>query len=246
MQLIMFPGNDALPSHSPFCIKAICLLEMAGIAWGPEISVDVSVQPLGKLPVLKDGDHVVPDSSNIEDYLTAQGADFYPGLTPEQKSVAHALRSMVEHNLVLGMVHDRWLDERVWPVMREEFFAAVPAEAREMVAEQGRAPVREGLTSQGIARFSPEDRLTRLGRDLAVLETVLDDQDYLFGDLPTGADAAIAPVLDMILRLPAKTDLRMAVEAMPTFAPYVARVRAAIYPGGTMHGCATPKQALAS
>lgn len=245
MQLIMFPGNDALPSHSPFCMKAICLLEMAGIAWEPEISVDVSVQPLGKLPVLRAGAQVIPDSSNIEDYLSAQGYDFDIGLSAAQKAVSHALKSMVEHNLTLGMVHDRWLDERVWPVMREEFFAAVPDEAREMVAEQGRAPVRAGLTSQGIARFSAQDRKTRLGRDLAVLETVLGDQAFLFGDGPSSADAAIAPVLDMILRLPAKTDLWAAVEAVPTFAPYVARVRAAIYPGGTMRGCAAPKQALA-
>ncbi|TCL01474.1 glutathione S-transferase [Shimia isoporae] len=245
MHLIMFPGNAALPSHSPFCLKTICLLEMAGIKWQPEISVDVSVQPLGKLPVLRVGDRLIPDSSNIEDYLTAQGADFYAGLSDEQKGIAHALKSMVEHNLVLGLVHDRWLDERVWPIMREEFFAAVPAEAREMVAEEGRAPVRTGLTSQGIARFSPEDRHQRLGRDLATLETVLGDQTYLFGDLPSGADAAIAPVLDMILRLPARTELRAAVEDIPTFAPYVSRVRSAIYPGGKMTGCAMPKQALA-
>ncbi|WP_270725462.1 glutathione S-transferase family protein [Shimia sp. Alg240-R146] len=246
MHLIMFPGNDALPSHSPFCMKAICLLQMAGVDWQPEFSVDVSVQPLGKLPVLRAGDSLIPDSSNIEDHLTAEGADFYPALTAEEKGVAHALVSMVEHNLTLGMVHDRWLDDRVWPVMREEFFAQVPPDAREMVAAQAQAPVREGLTSQGIARFSPEDRKRRLGRDLATLESKLGNKAFLFGDMPTGADAAIAPVLDMILRLPAKTDLRVAVESIPTFAPYVTRVRAAIYPGGNMTGCAAPKQALAS
>ncbi|SFK90574.1 glutathione S-transferase family protein [Shimia haliotis] len=246
MQLIMFPGNNVLPSHSPFCMKAICLLEMAGIAWQPEISVDVSVQPLGKLPVLRVGDQLIPDSSNIEDLLTSEGADFYADLSTEQKAISHAIKSMVEYSLVLGLVHDRWLDPQVWPIMREEFFAEVPSEAREMVAEQGRAPVRAGLTSHGIARFSAQDRKKRLGRDLAMLETVLGDKAFLFGDTPTGADAAIAPVLDMILRLPAETDLRKAVEEVAAFTPYVARVRSAIYPGGNMRGCAAPKQALAS
>jgi glutathione S-transferase len=226
-------------------MKAICLLEMSGADWQPEISIDVSVQPLGKLPVLRDGNRLIPDSSNIEDYLTKQGANFYEGLSEVETSEAHALVRMVEYSLVLGVVHDRWLDENVWPVMRDIFFAEAPEDVREMVAAPAQESVRAGLMSQGIARFSAKDRLTRLKRDLAVLESKLGDKPYLFGDTPSGADAAIAPVLDMILQLPAHTDLRAAAKAVPAFAPYVARVRGTIYPGGSMAGCAAPQRALA-
>ncbi len=230
MQLIMFPGDAAMPSLSPFCMKAICLLEMAGQNWQPEISVDVSTAPLRKLPVLRVGDQLIPDSSNIEDYLAAQGTDFYPGLNEVEIGEAHALKSMVEHSLVLGMVHDRWLDHRVWPQIRDMFFAEVPAEARDMVAAEAQAPVRAGLESQGIARFSPEDRLKRMERDLAAIETKLGDKAFLFGDVATAADATVAPVLDMILRLPGQTELQAAVADKPTLVSYVDRVRAAIYP----------------
>lgn len=230
MHLIMFPGDSALPSLSPFCMKAVCLLEMAGEAWQPEYTTDVSTMPLGKLPVLRFGDQLIPDSSNIEDFLTARGANFYPGLSQGEICEAHALVRMVEYSLVLGMAHDRWLDENVWPKARDMFFAGVPDEIKEVVAPQAQESVRAGLMSQGIARFSPQDRQARFDKDLAAIDSKLAKNDFLFGDVPSGADAAIAPTLDMILRLPAKTDLRTAVAENAPLVAYVARVREAIYP----------------
>ena len=75
-----------------------------------------------------------------------------------------------------------------------------------------------------------ENELKRMERDLAAIETKLGDKAFLFGGVATAADATVAPVLDMILQLPAPTGLRQAAEARHVFAPYAARVRAAIYP----------------
>lgn len=230
MYLVVFPGDAALPSHSPFCLKAMCLLTMAGETWQPIYTTDVSVGPLGKLPFLQLGGEKIPDSSNIEDVLTARGAQFYPGLTAAEISEAHALKSMVEHSLVLGMVHNRWLDPAVWPIMRDVFFAEVPATLRADMAAGAQDSVRAGLMGQGIARFSAKDRQARLDRDLAAIESKLGDKPFLMGSQPSAADATIAPVLDMILRLPAATQLREATESKAQFRDYVARVRAAIYP----------------
>lgn len=230
MHLIMFPGTDTLPSLSPFCTKAICLLQMAGADWQPEITTDVSPMPLGKLPVLRLPDRLIPDSANIEAYLTAQGAEFYPNMSAQERGTAHALVRMVEDSLVLGMAHDRWLDDMVWPDTRALLFSEVPEDMRDAVAEEARAGVRAGLTGHGIARFSPADRQARFDKDLAALETQLGTKPYLFGTSPTGADAAIVPTLDMILQLPAETDLQAALKAKPTLTAYVARARAALYP----------------
>lgn len=230
MKLIIFHGDAVLPTHSPFCLKAICLLEMAGQAWEPEYIQDLSTMPMGRVPVLRIGDRLIPDSHHIQEFLEEQGADFNPGLSADELAMSHALIRMVEESLRLGLVHDRWLDEAAWPIMRESFFAAVPAPARAEVAAEVQEMVRSGLMSHGIAQFEPQDRLRRLTKDLDVLERQLAGKQFLFGDAPTLADAAIAPVLDMILRLPAPTGLRQAAEARHLFAPYAARVRAAIYP----------------
>lgn len=230
MQLIMFPGDAALPSLSPFCTKAICLLEMAGADWQPELTTDVSTMPLGKLPVLRVGDQLISDSANIEAFLTAQGAVFYPGLSQTELGRAHALTRVVEDSLVLGMAHDRWLDDRVWPHTRDMLFADVPPELREEISAQARDAVRAGLTGHGIARFSPQDRQARFDKDLAAIETELGEKPFLFGAHPTGADAAVVPTLDMIMREPITTDLKAALTAKPALTAYVGRARAALYP----------------
>ncbi|MBO9473736.1 glutathione S-transferase family protein [Shimia sp. R10_1] len=235
MHLVMFPGDTAMPTYSPFCLKALCLLEMAGEDWQPEYTTDVTEGPLGKLPFLRYEERLIPDSSNIEDFLTERGADFYPGLSHTQICQAHALKSMVEHSLVLGMVHDRWLHPDVWPIMREAFFAEAPSDLRDTLADQAQESVRSALMAQGIARFSAEDRQARFDKDLAALDATLGGQPFLFGAHPTAADATIAPVLDMIQRLPADTDLRRAVMANTRFKPYVDRVRASIYPDMSRH-----------
>ncbi len=228
--LIIFHGDADLPSHSPFCVKAMCLMEMAGHDWQPEYIQDLSTMPLGRVPVLRLGDRLIPDSHHIQEYLEALGTDFYAGLTDIERAASHALVRMTEESLRLGLVHDRWLDETCWPLMRETFFAGVPAPARDEVAAGVQTLVRHGLMGNGIAQFTPQDRTRRLTKDLAVLAAKLADKDFMFGDSPTAADAAIGPVLDMILRLPAPTGLRLAAESHPAFAPYVARVRAALYP----------------
>ncbi len=230
MKLIVFPGDGRLPTFSPFCLKTMCLLEMAGQDWAPEYIQDLSTMPLGKVPVLRVGERLIPDSHHIQAYLESLGADFHPGLSEQDRHATHALVRMVEENLRLGLVHDRWLNEDVWPVMRESFFAAVPAPAREQVAADVQAQVRAGLMGQGIARFDEADRLRSFHKDMDVLQFKLGDKPYLFGDQPSAADAAIAPVLDMILHLPAPTGLRQSAEAHERFAGYVHRVGAAIYP----------------
>ncbi|MEP1884930.1 MAG: glutathione S-transferase family protein [Marinomonas sp.] len=230
MKLITFHGDDKLPSFSPFCLKAMCLLEMAGQEWEPEYIQDLSTMPLGRVPVLRLQDELIPDSHHIQEHLERNGFDFNPGLTASDKATSHALVRMTEESLRLGLVHDRWLDEKVWPEMRGSFFAAVPDQMRNEVAAQVQDQVRAGLTSHGIAQFQPDDRVRRLNKDMIALEHQLSGKAFLFGDEPSAADATIAPVLDMILGLPAPTALRAAAESFHVFAPYVSRTREAIYP----------------
>lgn len=230
LTLLTFPGAQGMPSHSPFCLKAMCLLHMSGEAWDVEYIQDLSTMPLGRVPVLRVGDQVIPDSHNIQSYLESLGHCFDTGLSKIELAQSHMLIRTVEESLRLGLVHDRWLHPDVWPIMSDILFAPVPAEIRPQIKAEAKSHVEAGLFSQGISRFSEADRLTRLGKDMDAVATALDDKAFLFGSAPTSADAAIAPVLDMILQAPAPTGLRKLAEAKASFKPYVERVRAAIYP----------------
>ena len=230
LTLLTFPGSDHLPTHSPFGMKAMCLLQMSGVSWKPEYITDLTAMPLGRVPVLRADDRLIPDSHNIQAYLEDHGAKLNDGLSATERAISHALVRMIEDGMRLGLVHDRWLHPDVWPVMRDQFFAQVPEQARETVGEEVRGHVRAGLMSQGIAQFDEADRLRRMEKDVDALATLLDDKPFLFADHPTAVDAIAGPVLDMICDLPAPTGLRKLVQDREKLVAYVAAVRAAIYP----------------
>ena len=166
----------------------------------------------------------------IQTWLEGQGADFYPGLNPKTRSQAHALIRMTEENLRLGLVHERWLNDDCWHIMREAFFKEVPQLLRKPISNMVRKKARAGLTAHGIAQFTEVDRRTRLQMDLDSIAAQLDGKTFLFGPVPTAADAAIVPVLDGLRGLPVDTGVRRMVRAMPDLIDYVHRGRAALYP----------------
>lgn len=65
LSLISYNPAFGQPSGSPFCTKALCLLEMSGVDWKIDFDNDPRKTPMGKLPVLRDGSKIVPDSAYI-------------------------------------------------------------------------------------------------------------------------------------------------------------------------------------
>ncbi|WP_447257643.1 glutathione S-transferase family protein [Mameliella sp. RP-9] len=231
LQLMTFPPGLDEPSHSPFCAKAMILLQLAGVDWEPDWHPDPRKAPLGKLPALRTPDGIVPDSTLILRWLTGQGADLFPGLGLEERAQAHVLMRMVEDTLRQGLVHDRWARDDCWAVMGPVFFATVPAPLRGIVSGIMRGRVVKGLKGHGIARFSEGDRLTQMGADLDSLTVQLGEKDWLFGDQPTAADASTLPVLSMIDHLPVRTRLRDNLRGRDNLMGYVARGRERLYAG---------------
>lgn len=230
LKLLTFGGNGNIPSLSPFCVKAMCLLKMSGKDWEPKYLSDPSKMPYGKLPVLDVDGRLIADSSHIQVYLEQHGAEFNAGLTEAQKAVSHALITMVEQNLMSGLAYERWIRPENWAVMSDIIFSDVPKLMRPLIAGTVRRRVRNALEAHGIAKFVEEERDARLLRDLQAVSVTLGDKPYLLGKEPTAADAAITPVLDMIRTIPTEGILRRAVKDNATLDAYVDRVRQAIYP----------------
>ena len=230
LTLLTFPGSFGAPSHSPYCVKAMCLLQMLGLNWQPEYMHDPRKMPLSRLPVLKDGDQLIPDSAYIQMHLEAKGVDFNAGLSELEKAQAHALVQMTEAGLYNILVHDRWLVDASWEHTRAEFFKAIPWLIRGPLTRNLRKGIRSKMMAQGTAQFSESERVEHMKRDLVALSAQLGEFAFLFGDAPTAADAAIAPVLDMILNLPVETAARSLLRSWDGLPAYVVRVSAAIYP----------------
>jgi glutathione S-transferase len=233
LTLLTFPGSFGAPSHSPYCVKAMCLLQMSGLDWQPEYLHDPRKMPLSRLPVLRDGDQLVPDSAHIQMHLEQRGIDFYAGLNDAEKARAHALVQMTEAGLYNILVTDRWLNDESWEHTRKAFFSGIPTLIRGPLTRKLRKGVRAKMMAEGTAQFSETERVEQMRRDLNAISMQLGSNAFLFGDTPTAADGTIAPVLDMILNLTVDTGARALLRGWDGLPAYVARVRASIYPSGT-------------
>jgi len=228
LNLLSFPTHFDQPGGSPFCLKVICLLNMSGQDWKCSLA-DVRKMPKAKLPVLKVGDKLIPDSENIRSYLEQQGADFDAGLSDTERAASRAFIRMAEEHLYFHLITDRWLRNDTWPITRDTFFGMIPKLIRGMITSKLRKNLRAGMHTQGIGRFSETERAERVAKDLEAIKLQLGDKPYLFGDAPTAADASICPMLSGLESIPLPTEVSNLVKGDDVLTGYIARMRAALY-----------------
>ena len=231
LKLIVYPPAFGAPSASPFCVKAMCFLKMAGAEWDVVNKPDPRKAPKGKLPVLVIGQREIPDSEDIRAYLEQEfSVDFDEGLDSEQRAVSRAVIRMCDEHLYFGLVCDRWLNDANWVVLREEFFGMIPKLIRGFVTNKIRKKTRESMLAQGIGRHSEAERLARVDKDILAIKALLGNKPFLFGEIPTAADASVGPVLAAMAGSPTETDLSKRVKNDAPLMAYLERVQRALYP----------------
>jgi glutathione S-transferase len=228
LTLLTYPAGFDLFSLSPFCVKAAYLLQLSGQDWKRQDTSDPRKMPMQKFPVLKTSQRLVADSEAIRVWLESKGADFDPGLSDQQKAQSRSMIRMADEYLYFHVVMDRWGNDDVWPTLRETLFHEVPALIRRPVANGLRKTLRKGLNTQGIARFSPQQRLDMLDKDLQALATVLKETPFLFGDKPTAADLSVAPMLDALRATPVNTPVVNRVAKDSVLTQYLDRMTQAV------------------
>jgi len=222
--LLTFRPAFGQPAASPFCVKAIGMLNIAGVAWQREDMDDPRKMPNQKLPVIRVNGELIADSENIRTYLEAQGADFDPGLSDDQKAQSRAIIRMAEEHMYFYQLLDRWDDDAVWAILQEEFFGFLPKLLRGLIGGRIRAGTLAATRAQGVGRLSKAERLERVEHDLRAITALLTDQ-FLFGDQITAADLSVAAILQGMIGTPVATPLQQRVAQDPTLSAYVDRVK---------------------
>lgn len=206
--LITYPASFGESAASPFCVKAIWLLNMSGQVWEREDTADPRKMPKQKLPAIRVEGRIIPDSDNIRTYLEEQGADFDAGLSDMEKATSRAFIRMAEEHMYFHIVMDRWGNDDVWPTIRDEYFKMIPKLLRGFVTGGLRKTLMKGMNAQGLGRLSPQERMERLEPDLKAITTRLWHGPFLFGDKPTAADTSVASMLANMRATPGKTLLK--------------------------------------
>lgn len=187
--LYVFGPNFGLPDPSPFCMKAMVQMKMAGLDYKTAIC-DPRKAPKKKGPYLVDDGATIPDTTFIRWHIEKKyGFDFDAGLSPEQKGVAWAVEKLCEDNVYWGIVYERWMVEANRKRGPAKFFDAVPAPIRPVVMAMVNRQVKRDLWGQGFGRHSRNEIVAIGNRGVSAISQVLGDKPYLIGKDPTGVDA---------------------------------------------------------
>lgn len=220
-----------LPDWSPFVIKAMTLLKMAGV----DFVVDTTgfrKAPKGKLPYINDDGVIVADSTFIRLHLEKTRAiDFDTGLSPLERAQSWAVEKMCEDHLLWIIARHRWQDDENFARGIGTLFDKIlPAPARGI----GKWAIRRGLLKrfwqQGIGRFSATE-LAALGtRDVEALAQLIGDKPFLMGGAPCGADAAVFATLALLMDPATVSPTRDAALAKPNLVAYRDRMMGWYFP----------------
>ncbi|WP_168771166.1 glutathione S-transferase family protein [Palleronia sediminis] len=227
LKLHTFPPFRGTVSASPFTTKVDALLCMAGLPF-ERVHADVRKAPRGKLPVLVDGDRVIPDSTLIEAHLVAaHGADFTAGMDARDRALDTAIRRMCEHHLYFLIGHFRWT---LHPdTVREGYFAEIPRPLRGVVFGIVSRTMRKTARLQGLGRFTEEEKAMLARQDIDALADLLGERPFYFGEAPRSVDACVFGAIHTVLRCDLDTPARDAILARPTLVDFEERLRSRLY-----------------
>lgn len=183
-----------LPDISPFCIKLETYLRMTGAEYTTVVS-DSRKAPKGKCPYIEHEHRVIADSSMIIEYLESLSSSPVDAeLTPHQRAISYAIKTMLEEHLYFVGLWTRWVDPSGWKIYRPVIKGlgaelGVPKLFIPLLEPYIRGEMRRTVYFQGTGRHSP-DEIRRIGINVVTaLSDWLEDKPYVLGSKPHLVDA---------------------------------------------------------
>jgi len=227
LTLLTFKPMLGLKAPSPFALKADALLTMSGLDFKREY-FSVIKAPRKKLPVLRDGDQLIPDSALIQRQLEQEhDIDFDGHLSEEDMAIANAFRRLVEHHLYFIAAWFRW--EEHTDEVKNAYFGDVPGFIRGLVFNSSFKTFRKTLHLQGLSRHSREDLVTFAKEDIDAIAQHLGNKTWFMGERISSIDASVAGALVNNLDCTLETPITETIRAYPNLVAYCARFRGELY-----------------
>ena len=224
--LYTFGPYFGLPDGSPFVMKAMLLLKFAGLPFREDRG-GYRKAPKGKLPFIDDDGTRIADSTFIRFHIEQKyGFDFNQGLSETERATAWAVEKMCEDHLYWAVLLARWGDPANFAKGPAQFFDAIPAPVRPLIARMVRGKTLKSAKAHGLGRHAQAD-IDRLAiRDLAALSALLGTKPFLMANRPCAADATVASFVAGVLCPTFETPIRTAAEGFANLVDYTRRITA--------------------
>jgi glutathione S-transferase len=215
------------PSPSPFVIKLLTWLRMAGIPHEVRALTGPPRSPTGKIPYvqLPDGSLLHDSAFIITELGRRHGVDLDASLTAEQRATGLAVRRMVEESLYFTGLWERWISDAGYAHTARDYFAHMPLIARAVVPAVLRRKIRRDLQGQGTGRHPPETIAAHTRADADALAALLGDKEFMLG-APSTVDASVYGVVTAMTANPWDSFVKQAIEARPNLIAYRERMKA--------------------
>lgn len=231
-EVVLFQGPRrwGIPNPSPFCVKVETWMRLAGVPYRA-VAGNPMKAPRGKIPWIEHEGRTIPDSEAILAYLRERFGDpLGDGALPaDERARGRLVQRTLEDGLYFLSLHDRWIHEGHWPIVRQAFFGGLPAPVRAVVPTLVRRKVRAALHGQGVGRLTDAEREGAARRDLEAVAWALGDRPFFHGDRATTTDALVYGFL-VQAEAPFDGPLQRFLPEHPALLAWKARVRAAAWP----------------
>jgi glutathione S-transferase len=207
LTLFSYPGLFGVADNNPFGLKVFAFMKLCRLDFRHEHIFDAKDAPRAQLPYLRDDTTIVGDSDSIIAHLIRKfDLPIDSGLTAPQRDAGLFVRRALD-DLYWVMSYSRWKDERFWPLFRDAILRTHPSVTADALA-QARDYNFKRYHYQGIGRYQPDEVYARGIADLGALGNLLPAHGFLFGDLPTSADAGLYGFVANILFYQIETPLK--------------------------------------
>jgi len=196
--LYQFARTTSLPSLSPYVLKVETWLRLTGLKYENVDHKFKLYSKKGQLPFVEVNGQQIFDSSNIIKELSQKfEKDIDAGLSNEQKTISHAMISMVENHLTFVIM--AWRAKNPGEMVngykinfQQSLGSKIPNAILNFLFKinYGHRASKK-VKAQGIGVHKPDEIIEMGKEDLKALSELLADKPFFFGDEPTLLDVVV-------------------------------------------------------
>lgn len=225
--LFSYPELFGVADNNGYGLKVFAYLRLTGLPFEHRHVFDAASAPRAQLPYISDGEETVGDSDAIIAYVARRyGVGLDSGLSLAQQQLGLMLRRTLD-DLYWVMSYSRWKDDAYWPAFCAALLEQHPSLTMENL-EKARGFNANRYYFQGIGRFEPRDAYRRGIEDLEAIASLVPERGFLFGEVPTSADAAVYGFIANIYFYPIDTPLRQFVLNHPRLSRHCRDIHALV------------------
>ncbi len=220
--------SERVASPSPFCLKLETWLHLAGIPFEARDDFNPMTAPKGKVPwvTMPDG-RALSDSSHIIEQLTREyDVRLDDHLDADARARALLVQRTIEDHLYFCILHDRWVRDAGFAILRGAYFGHMPWPLRWLLPLVARRKVIRANRMQGTSLHSDAEVWAAGVADIDALAAALGDAPYFGGDTPASIDASAFGCFANLAWGPFPGPLHDATLAHPNLVAWLERVYA--------------------